>query len=152
MLPNKFVSLCSVHAQLDASTVIRYSADPESLFAYVLIQNTLCLVLLWEDRWKYHNTTLMPLPDKTHSSPHDALAALHYEHEDNSYWDGYDHDSDEQNTEPEIISEQSEDAYWAQYSSVHGKYRLAFQHVLDIHRFRRFRGTFLSSSDTAQNS
>ncbi|KAG6902875.1 hypothetical protein C0995_010044 [Termitomyces sp. Mi166 len=117
---------------------IRYTADPESSFAHVAIstQNPpgLRLVFQWasSDGWKFHNLALMPFPPDSYHSvrdilpyrPHDDPAIVDGDEHD-PYWDAYGQsdDSDDQEvvTKSNAESEQdTEDAYWAQYSTVHG--------------------------------
>ncbi|KAG6857587.1 hypothetical protein H0H87_000186 [Tephrocybe sp. NHM501043] len=119
---------------------VRYTTDPESAFAHAAIstQNPpgLRLVFQWapSDGWKFHNLSLMPFPPNSCESVHDMIAYRPYDflHEPSvadeqrgSYWDAYDLSDDEDDqranghSKPEHESG-TEDAYWAQYSAVHG--------------------------------
>lgn len=128
---------------------VRYSADPESLFAHIRIiagalhlSPDLRLVFIWEtNSWRYHNLALMPFPPTSHSSLSDALAAFSPEdfqdsysltlnnvqdddNDDDDYWNAYGQTDDPHAAKPHsaqnLSSLNSEDAYWAQYSSIHG--------------------------------
>ena len=115
---------------------VQYSADPENIFAYVRITTDIRLVFLWniiEDGWQYHNVALMPFPPNSYASLADAMALrspddfLPEQHiiaddDDLSYWDAYgqgelSHHISRTSLDPEPSSE---DAYWAQYSTVQG--------------------------------
>ncbi|RDB29473.1 hypothetical protein Hypma_015493 [Hypsizygus marmoreus] len=122
--------------------IIRYTSDSESTFAHVAISSRdppgLRLVFQWNqpDGWAYHNLALMPFPPNTFESlqdlmlfePHDFLdeppIAVVGDDNSDSYWDSY----GQSDTEDRVVSDPnkgdiqagSEDAYWAQYSVVHG--------------------------------
>ncbi|KAG5335494.1 hypothetical protein C0989_001196 [Termitomyces sp. Mn162] len=128
----------SIHTPLYHSVyTIRYTADAESSFAHVAVSTQdppgLRLVFQWApDGWKFHNLALMPFPTNSHDSVHDLLTSKPHDslddvdsNEHDSYWDAYAHsdDSDDQRAvaKSKTESEQdTEDAYWAQYSTVHG--------------------------------
>ncbi|KAG5648015.1 hypothetical protein DXG03_007049 [Asterophora parasitica] len=120
---------------------VRYTSDEESVFAHVAISSAeqpgIRMVFQWEppDGWKFHNLALMPFPPNSYRSVNDAII---YEPHDflpeppivsvddderDSYWDAYGLSDDDQ---PALVKPKSEfeagseDAYWAQYSSVHG--------------------------------
>lgn len=135
LLPSDLFSVC-------------YSADPESVFAHIRIISgsihlspDLRLVFIWENSsWRYHNLTLMPFPPTSHSSLSDALAAFSPEDfqdsysitlnnvqdddDDDDYWNAYGQGDDPNAAKPypaaSATSLNSEDAYWAQYSSIQG--------------------------------
>ncbi|KAF8078593.1 hypothetical protein FPV67DRAFT_1663309 [Lyophyllum atratum] len=133
----------SFQKQLDDPVyVIRYTSDAESTFAHVAISpqdpQGLRLVFQWNppDGWKFHNLALMPFPPNSYESinnvvvykPHDFLdepVAVVQDDERDSYWDAYglSDDVDDQSgfSRPKVDFEAgTEDAYWAQYSDVHG--------------------------------
>jgi hypothetical protein len=119
---------------------VRYAADPENLSAYVRITTDIRLVFLWNiiEGWQYHNVALMPFPANSYASLTDAMTLYSPddflpEHptnnvadddDDLSYWDAYgqgevSHHISRTSLDPEPSSE---DAYWAQYSTVQGSY------------------------------
>ena len=101
--------------------------------------------------WKFHNTALMPFPPASAASLRDVLVAhepvaasntsSHISPQSNShgfghgaddgsddddYWNAYGADDDDSNQPRQSHpakeeTDDGEDAYWAQYSSVHGK-------------------------------
>ncbi|KAK7058934.1 hypothetical protein VNI00_001558 [Paramarasmius palmivorus] len=101
-----------------------------------------------DSSWKYHNVALMPFPTHSFESPSsltflndqsDDTSAMAPEHgspfitvhhhdnnndDEDSYWDAYGAADDERPnaglTRTNSADPTSEDAYWAQYSSVHG--------------------------------
>ena len=120
---------------------VQYSADPENISAYVRITADIRLVFLWnifEESWQYHNAALMPFPANSYASLTDAMALsspddfLPEQHSTNnvaddddlSYWDAYgqaevSHHISRTNLDSEPSSE---DAYWAQYTTVQGSH------------------------------
>ncbi|KAG5634803.1 hypothetical protein H0H81_000714 [Sphagnurus paluster] len=122
---------------------VRYTSDEESAFAHVAISSLdppgLRLVFQWSpsEGWQFHNLTLMPFPQDSYDSlndaiiyePHDfldepPLAAIDDDERD-SYWDAYglsddDLDHPSSKNSKEAGEQETEDAYWAQYSAVHG--------------------------------
>ncbi|KAG6879281.1 hypothetical protein C0992_003885 [Termitomyces sp. T32_za158] len=107
--------LQSLHTPLHHPVyTVRYTSDAESSFAHVPISTPkppgLRLVFQWDqDAWKFHNLALMPFPPDTHDSVHDVLSRPS---DSDSYWDAYAHSDDQEDV--------TEDAYWAQYSTVYG--------------------------------
>jgi hypothetical protein len=126
------------------SPSIRYSSDPECILAHAHLAGEstsgLRLVFQWDpadNAWKFHNAALMPFPPSTtmdipashpdfipEPSFEDSRGVDDGEQEGDSYWDAYgrDDDNDEaapSQTEAEVPGN-SEDAYWAQYSTVQG--------------------------------
>ncbi|KAF5367233.1 hypothetical protein D9615_010670 [Tricholomella constricta] len=125
---------------------VRYTSDAESAFAHVDISSSvdppgLRLVFQWNppDGWKFHNLAFMPFPTNSYESvkdivvyePHDFLVeppmAPVDDVERDSYWDAYglseSDDLQDQSgfNKPNVDLEAgTEDAYWAQYSAVHG--------------------------------
>ncbi|KAL1707341.1 hypothetical protein EV121DRAFT_255947 [Schizophyllum commune] len=123
---------------------IQYTADPESVFAHVHVRSNAAdevrVVFNWdaEDaQWKYHNVSLMPFPVNSHTSLEDALKEVtpgpssgHAQapepvyHDDDDYWNAYGQDDDgaeePSNHHADQHQDGSEDAYWAQYSAIHG--------------------------------
>lgn len=121
---------------------IQYTADPESVFAHVLVRSNadeVRVVFYWDAdqaQWKYHNVGLMPFPANSHTTLEDAVKAATpgpssdvQEQEavygtDDDYWNAYgqeDDDAEDQSHQPSHQAQDgSEDAYWAQYSSIHG--------------------------------
>lgn len=112
--------LQSLHSPLQHPVyTIRYTADAESSFAHVPVSTHdppgLRLVFQWSpDGWKFHNLALMPFPPNTHDSVYDIP-----DRPSDSYWDAYAHNDDQESI--------TEDAYWAQYSTVHGPSRSFFR-------------------------
>ncbi|KAG6813268.1 hypothetical protein H0H92_012682 [Tricholoma furcatifolium] len=115
---------------------IRYTSDPESTFAHAAISGhdppPLRLVFQWHssEGWKFHNLALMPFPPNSYDSVEDPMLFKSHtddpanDQERDSYWDAYGL-SDETDDETGVKSKQdtappTEDAYWAQYSTVHG--------------------------------
>ncbi|TFK30469.1 hypothetical protein FA15DRAFT_662425 [Coprinopsis marcescibilis] len=103
------------------------------------------LVFQWDSvhGWQYHNIAFMPFPSTTYPNFNDALGLFRpsndfleepsdivsivnpEDDDDDSYWNSYgqDDDSDPMSKGKAFKSHtplNSEDAYWAQYSSVHG--------------------------------
>ncbi|KIY52764.1 hypothetical protein FISHEDRAFT_69576 [Fistulina hepatica ATCC 64428] len=115
---------------------IQYTSDPESIFAHAHVPSgdvQLRVVFKWdaeEEQWKYHNVALMPFPDHSSVSLEDVLKhALEVFHEhqaepaDEDYWGSSSSDSDSEQshcTVSEQDDHENEDAYWAQYSAIHG--------------------------------
>ncbi|KAF8973952.1 hypothetical protein BDZ97DRAFT_1912399 [Flammula alnicola] len=119
---------------------VNYSADTENLLAHVRITPDLRLVFLWDNNsgWQYHNVALMPFPansyptfDRAYAAyaPDDFLPEPSYnvsvtDEDDDSYWNAYGGGDDSEH--PSISDDalaanpNSEDAYWAQYSTVQG--------------------------------
>ncbi|GLB36179.1 hypothetical protein LshimejAT787_0304670 [Lyophyllum shimeji] len=133
----------SFQKQIDhPAYAVRYASDAESAFAHVAISSTdppgIRLVFQWEpsDGWKFHNLSLMPFPLNTHESISDAVVLKPYEFleeppiavveddERDTYWDAYglsdEHDDHPGFTKAKADEAGTEDAYWAQYSAVHG--------------------------------
>lgn len=133
---------------------VRYTSDVDYTYAHVRLEQDLRVIFQWdgEEGWKYHDTNIMPFPPGSQPSLHDVLAeavtkategqgsrpsSLHRyslgvddsdENDDDSYWNAYGAQDDEGG--PKIYepvpqtADASEDAYWAQYSSVQGKLKL----------------------------
>jgi hypothetical protein len=140
----------------DLRLTIRYLADTESLQAHVSPITTdstpdpgFRLIFLWDptNGWQYHNIALMPFPRDSYPtipdamaafrSPHDFLAEPTYavtvatpDDDDDAYWNSYGQESEDVGHDPGANKAQAElnteDAYWARYSSVHG----TFPHTL----------------------
>jgi hypothetical protein len=125
----------------------RYTADSEEFLAHVCISPDLRLVFLWEDEtdgWQYHNLATMPFP---RGSIEDFKCAYSYslyspnflaepsatcevmvsagDDDDDSYWNSYGQQQ-EANSEHYLSASKvvedvnSEDAYWARYSTIQG--------------------------------
>ena len=120
---------------------VQYAADPDNISAYVRITADIRLVFSWnvtEESWQYHNVALMPFPANSYPSLTDAMALrspedfLPEQHptnnvaddEDLSYWDAYGRgEVSHLISKTSLDSEpSSEDAYWAQYTTVQGSY------------------------------
>ncbi|KAF8168072.1 hypothetical protein B0H34DRAFT_44193 [Crassisporium funariophilum] len=118
---------------------IQYTADSENITAHVRITSDLWLSFIWdpEDGWQYHNVALMPFPSNSYTNFSDAFAAFspddflpqhNYtvnvaEDDDDSYWDSYgqgEHADHATSGRKLDVNPNSEDAYWAQYATVHG--------------------------------
>jgi len=117
---------------------IQYTADPENIFAYARITSDIRLIFLWNitEGWQYHNIALMPFPANSYPSLTDAMAlyssddflpeqhptAKIVDDDDHSYWDSYaQSEASHHISKTHLDSEpSSEDAYWAQYSTVQG--------------------------------
>ncbi|KAG2023459.1 hypothetical protein CC2G_001113 [Coprinopsis cinerea AmutBmut pab1-1] len=124
----------------DLSPTVKYSADPETLEAHVSITDTVRLIFHWDQAWKYHNLAFMPFPSNTYEfsdalgifqSTNDFLQEASYpvsiasgDEDDDSYWNSYgqedDHDRSVKVPAKPHTPLNSEDAYWARYSSIHG--------------------------------
>ena len=120
---------------------VQYTADSEDLLAHVRISPNLRLVFLWEHEsgWQYHNLAPMPFPSDAFAdlndaralySPNDSLQVQNHEikasnDDENSYWNSYsggDDDLDHPSSDSiKVLDESnSEDAYWARYSTIQG--------------------------------
>ncbi|KAH9944404.1 uncharacterized protein BXZ73DRAFT_40022 [Epithele typhae] len=129
---------------------IQYSFDGEEFFAHVNVSDDgdgVRLILQWHDAgdWRYHNLDLMPFPSGSRSSLEDILvppaspvrpvtahapalreSSLASDEDEDDYWNSYGStdigDSAYSDGIPTCRKDtsSSEDAYWAQYSSVHG--------------------------------
>ncbi|KAJ8084053.1 hypothetical protein AAF712_000934 [Marasmius tenuissimus] len=126
--------------ELPSNLDIRYTGDADSTFAHVAISSndrnsglgSIRLVFEWDaedSAWRYHNVALMPFPPHSFEAPEAISApAIQVDHahepaaDDDSYWDSYGNEGATRS--PGFLShsngESSEDAYWAQYASVHG--------------------------------
>ncbi len=131
---------------------VQYTSDDEHTYAHVSLSEAdsdgLRLVFQWEpfDGWKFHDAKLMPFPPDSKPSLGDSLAAptsmaapaiafqsSNYEddgNDDDDYWNAYGADSESPSPTHHLPSAKdasgdSEDAYWAQYSSVHGSLYLS---------------------------
>lgn len=118
----------------------RYSFDGDFIYAHVNIDRGVRLIFLWDgsdETWRFHDLNAMPFPVEAKGSPQQLSepehkpslvisldSPTHENGDDDDYWDAYGTDHDEPNgvshsmksaTEPS-----TEDAYWAQYNSVHG--------------------------------
>ncbi|KAK2461893.1 hypothetical protein APHAL10511_006356 [Amanita phalloides] len=109
---------------------LAYTADYEDIYAHVgvaLAAADACqpharLVFMWDNEdmtWKYHNLALMPFPQGSFSSVDQAMSQATFDQQDTdpaSYWGTPDH--------PDQVSDQassdSEDDYWARYSTIQG--------------------------------
>lgn len=124
---------------------VHYTADKEHLLAHVRITPELRLVFLWDmdhKDWRYHNVDTMPFPVNSYSrfndavavySPddflqeqcHDAHVSGDQDEDDDSYWNSYSQ-GDHQDPNGHLPTAKSndnlntEDAYWARYSTVQG--------------------------------
>jgi hypothetical protein len=126
---------------------IRYTADGETAYAHVLaeapsLQMTARIIFQWDgsEAWKYHDASTAPLPSPNFATLQETMAAntngngsaslpdrrdpSEDGHDD--YWDSYggddgDHEVPYRSNVSQEGSVKGEDAYWAQYSSVHGK-------------------------------
>ncbi|KAL0580412.1 hypothetical protein V5O48_001657 [Marasmius crinis-equi] len=115
-----------------------YTGDVDSSFAHAEVPNAdgtsgVRLVFEWdadEAAWKYHNVALMPFPSHSFENPGAIStpaiivdeAPGHSNDDDDSYWDSYGNEGSTRSPGFQTHSngDTSEDAYWAQYSSVHG--------------------------------
>lgn len=125
------------------------------------------LIFLWDpsDAWQYHNIALMPFPRDTYPTIADAYGAFNSPHdfipepsytlsvsgadEDDDYWNSYGQDLDDEGShglksaaKPQH-DPNSEDAYWARYSSIHGSSlypALSIMRLTSVSGFSRLRG------------
>lgn len=125
---------------------VRYTSDAEHTFAHVQVvaqDEGVRMLFQWDDQdgWKYHDTQLMPFPPRSHSTLEQATSmtdegvqqpaaavsviAAASDNEDD-YWNAYGVPSEFSTALPprnaKDGSGDSEDAYWAQYSSVQGNF------------------------------
>ena len=124
---------------VDDHLSVQYTADTEDLLAHVRISPNLRLVFLWEQEsgWQYHNLAPMPFPPDAYAdlsdaralySPNDFLQMQGHEvkassDDENSYWNSYcggDDDLDRPSSIKVLDESNSEDAYWARYSTIQG--------------------------------
>jgi len=133
----------------DEHLIIHYTTDTENLTAHIRITPDLRLLFLWDNQngWQYHNVDLMPFPSNSYTNFSDAFAAYSPDDflpepqyavtapddgdgdDDDSYWNAYgqgdeDHPPPSSRSAKETKDLNSEDAYWAQYSSVQGEQRV----------------------------
>jgi len=128
------------HDESEEHLIIQYTADTENLIAQVRITSDLRILFLWDNQhgWQYHNLATMPFPSNTYTEFSDAFAAYSpndflpeptspaaiAEDDDDSYWNAYgkgdDLDQPQVSRPAQDANANSEDAYWAQYSSVQG--------------------------------
>jgi hypothetical protein len=87
------------------------------------------------DTWKYHDITLMPLPQGSSFEPQDLkidldAAGPESECDQDDYWNAYAHSADDKYRPNTSLVDStkdepnSEDAYWAQYVTVQGPFFL----------------------------
>jgi len=130
----------SLEADLDDQLSVQYTADSEDLLAHVRISPDLRLVFLWEQEngWQYDNLAPMPFPSDAYADFSDARAAYSHSHvlqlqgqheikvssdDEDSYWNSYgtgDDDMDRPSHFKVLDEFNSEDAYWARYSTIQG--------------------------------
>ncbi|KAG2072680.1 hypothetical protein BDR04DRAFT_1012982 [Suillus decipiens] len=137
---------------------VRYTSDPEHTYAHVQVvthEQGVRLLFEWddEDGWKYHDSQLMPFPSTSRSALHPPTTAAEYARErypsvargflddEDRYWNAYNaplHDSifalAPRSTLRESSADGTEDAYWAQYSSVQGSADSTVPSPLPNHR------------------
>jgi len=118
---------------------VQYTADLENISAHARITSDINLVFIWNtgtEGWQYHNVALMPFPANSYasltdamtlSSAHDFLPEQHAtinvaDDDDRPYWDSYGQGEPSDSISGASLDPDpsSEDAYWAQYSSVQG--------------------------------
>lgn len=137
---------------------VRYTSDPEHTYAHVQVvthEQGVRLLFEWddEDGWKYHDSQLMPFPYTSRSALHPPTTAAEYARErypsvarghlddEDRYWNAYNAPFYESNfalaprsTLRESSADGTEDAYWAQYSSVQGSADSTVPSPLPNHR------------------
>lgn len=130
---------------------VRYTSDAEHTYAHVQVvtqDEGVRMLFQWDDQdgWKYHDTQLMPFPPKSHATLEQATAESSTADEvleqpmaaafaitadsdnEDDYWNAYGVPSDcpisdlPPRDAKDASSDGTEDAYWAQYSSVHGDF------------------------------
>ena len=132
---------------------VQYASDPGNIFAYVRITADIRLVFLWNTQgWQYHNVALMPFPANSYASLTDAMAPyspddfLPEQHptnandvadndsDDPSYWDSYGQSEISRHVSRTSLDPHpgSEDAYWAQYSTVQGLHSPIFFYFMSL--------------------
>lgn len=123
------------HIRITPTTILP-SSHPDTV-------SSLRIIFLWDQSsssWRYHNSATGPFPKDSHSdlshamalfqSPDDFLPERTYtftvdgpDADDDAYWNAYSAVGDNHLSSAPIkpvIATDSEDAYWAQYSSIQG--------------------------------
>lgn len=141
-------------SQPSLSYLFRYTFDGDFTYAHVgITPNGVRLVFQWDastESWRFHDLNVMPFPIDAKTTPEEAsnptqtkfngaplvvsLDSPKSERGDgDSYWDAYgaDHSPDVSRPLASTKEPNNEDAYWAQYSSVHGQLDLAQRCDLD---------------------
>ncbi|KAK7694625.1 hypothetical protein QCA50_001812 [Cerrena zonata] len=139
---------------------VHYSFDGEYIYAHADVSHDNApgarLVFQWDedDGWKYHDAGVMPFPPNSQASLLDALenkpsvfqptapnplAVDSFNSDDDDYWNAYGSQDALDESEKDPISLHSdavgtEDAYWAQYASVHGTADSTRPSPLPVHR------------------
>ncbi|KAK0233210.1 hypothetical protein IW262DRAFT_59437 [Armillaria fumosa] len=109
----------------DCDLSICYTGDQESNYAHAHVcSSPVRLVFQWDPNdaaWKYHNAGLMPFPQSS-SQRVDEITS--HDKEEAAYWDAYGQDEHHDEGDHHALVHDghahNEDAYWAQYASVHG--------------------------------
>lgn len=118
---------------------VQYTSDGDHVYAHAGI-DSLRVIYQWqpEHGWKFHDLNLMPFPPDSFSSP---LAAMSWDihagssdtvdgsdtaDSDGDYWNSYGGDGEFGEPLGRLISAakddmESEDSYWAQYSTIQGE-------------------------------
>lgn len=137
---------------------VRYTSDSEHTYAHVQVvahEQGVRLLFEWddEDGWKYHDSQLMPFPSKSRSALHPPTTPAEQARErfpsvargildeEDHYWNAYSSPLNEsisallpRSTFREGSADGTEDAYWAQYSSVQGSADSTVPSPLPNHR------------------
>lgn len=123
----------------------RYTFDGDFIYAHVSVSpddRGVRLVFLWDssdESWRFHDLNIMPFPIDAKSVPQELSHAISTppliisldsptdaHGDDDAYWDAYGGDHDEHHgvhrPSQSATAPSTEDAYWAQYSSVHGMF------------------------------
>jgi hypothetical protein len=139
---------------------VRYVSDDQT-YAHIAITSGLRLIFQWDalEGWKYHDAKLMPFPPGCHLSAQAAFSVsppvlkvpevkVHDDAaEDDAYWNSYDREGDHEESSriPGLPKDESqndtEDAYWAQYATVQGKWTPTNTSSFTQHKLDQFPGS-----------
>lgn len=136
LLAEALIGLSSPLDDQDPLYTITYTSDKETALAHVSVASTvpasnslIRLVFLWDNddaTWKYHNLGLMPFPQDSVPSVDQAMSQISFDQSEmdaDSYW-GTPDQSDEVCGNDRKPQSDSDDDYWARYSTIQGKQSL----------------------------
>jgi len=133
LLAEALIGLSSPPDDQDNLYTITYTSDEETTLAHVSVASTdpasnsfIRLVFIWDNddaTWKYHNLGLMPFPQDSVASVDQAMSQTSFDQSEmdaDSYW-GTPDQLDEVCDNDRKPQSNSEDDYWARYSTIQGK-------------------------------